>query len=476
MADAPAKPSKRTSAAIWGSAAGLLGVGAALIRSKVVAVRLGPEGSGLTAEALQYATLALTPATLALGPAFLRALATSPRRGPIINQAFALYLLLSAIGVVASVSLVLLTAEQILPSVLIVALIWMLFQNAMGLATQPLLASDRFKSLGIVNIVSAVLVTSGVAVGLLFGGVFEQLAGAAVGAAGAYLIAIWVARGASEGIPRPNQLPTRTFFREAIKTGATGLIAGLAMQGALIATRTAALDAGGPALVGQFQAAWAISTTYFGLLLGGMLGYSFPRFAAASGSGELEAEMNDALRFCGKVVPPLLILAVVLRRETIHVLYDDRFSVAAEILGYQLAGDVLKATSWVLAGPLLVRAQLRAYLVTETVAAISLAALSVVFTRLWGPTGLGLAYLVTYGIYAVVVAVAISRTFGTRTFGKELLFSALFAGLALTLNALTKETSILSSVLVAATLIAIALGPLRAQILTRLRAKSGATD
>src|SRR5262245_20302493 len=84
--DAAATPSEPVEMGIGSAAAlGLIGAAAGLgftiLRSKVTAVILGPEGFGKAAQILQLVTVANLPATMVTGAALMSSVAEASKRG-----------------------------------------------------------------------------------------------------------------------------------------------------------------------------------------------------------------------------------------------------------------------------------------------------------------------------------------------------------------------------------------------------------
>jgi O-antigen/teichoic acid export membrane protein len=208
----------------------------------------------------------------------------------------------------------------------------------------------------------------------------------------------------------------KAFARDALVLGATALISGYYGQLVFTVIRLTLARVGGEALGasynGNFQAASTIGTTYFTLVLGSLGNFFLPRFAAAADAEELTSHVRRAEAFVLRVAPSVLLVAVLFRRDVIGLLYSDRFEIATSILGFTLAGDLLRAMSWTSAAPLLVRKQVRAFFVTETVGAILATGFNVPLIHLLGPQGAGVAYVATYAGYALFCAFVLKRTCG----------------------------------------------------------------
>lgn len=408
-----ASPTIATAAGL-GVLTSLFGVAASVARSKATALFLGPIGIGISAEIQQLATLALVPIAVFSGPALHQALAREQR-----NQSEP-----RAVSAAASWSVVfglIFAALATLSSPLLLPKTWgseqhlLVFLSCVGLiaagfnnvVTSMFVFEARLAITTRLQIITAALsAVSVVVLTAVFGLVGQFIAFAAT----PLLVLPWILRsvGASERWPRPfHAFFDREFLLSAFKVGTASLVAAAALQGALFAIRWILERAGGPELNGQFQASWSIGSIYLSMILGGIGTFAFPRYAAAQTPEALQIEVDRTAHFVARFAPPIIVLAIAYSDIGVRLLYSDRFDTAMEILKWQFAGDFAKCLAWVYAGPLLFRMRIRAFLVTELIAAVVLATSAYLLVSLDGPRGVGQAYLITQAIYLPIVAVAL---------------------------------------------------------------------
>jgi PST family polysaccharide transporter len=197
------------------------------------------------------------------------------------------------------------------------------------------------------------------------------------------------------------------FMRRAVAAGAVTLVSQASMQYSLFVIRGELAARGGDELNGQYQAASSMGSVYLSVLLGSLGSYFYPRFARARTAADLQVEVDRAAKFVSTLAIPVVMVALVLSDLVVPLLYSSKFETATSILRWQLAGDTAKCLSWVFAGPLLYQSKLRAYVVTEVIAAALLGSLSVLLLRVSGVVGLGQAYFLTYFVYLAVSVVAL---------------------------------------------------------------------
>jgi len=87
----------------------------------------------------------------------------------------------------------------------------------------------------------------------------------------------------------------------------------------------------------------------------------------------------------------------------IPLFYSAKFHPAAELLEWQLIGDLFKFSSWTMSFVILARCSSMMYFFTESVAGVTLFMTSWLGMRWFGLPGLGMSFLVTYVVYYTVV-------------------------------------------------------------------------
>ncbi len=131
-----------------------------------------------------------------------------------------------------------------------------------------------------------------------------------------------------------------------LKLGMPLMSAGLLTLITQLAVRSIVLREFGLEASGYFQAAWAISFTYVGFVLNAMAMDYFPRLTTAISDHERARRLvNEQAEMALLLAGPLLMAMITLAPWVIHLLYAESFSPAAEILRWQVLGDILKVAS-----------------------------------------------------------------------------------------------------------------------------------
>jgi PST family polysaccharide transporter len=408
-----------------------------MVRSKVVALTIGPAGFGVFAEVQQLATLTGVLAGVTSGPALLAAVAKAKSAGDYdavrrtTGTAVVLGLLLS----LPAVLLVPLLVNTVLLTPIPNLAGWALlagFGFAIGTATQAMITMftgvSGLRWMFRANVAVALGSTVPFVALVVAFGLRGQFLALPVGATLVVVAVHWLARRAEL---RPRLGWDSGFVRIAFRVGGTGLVASLLTQVVVTSARLSLEWTGGEQLGaannGQYQAAYAISAQYFSVVLTGLSAYFFPRYVAAKDSAALSDEVHSAASFVMRWGLPLLLVAIVVRVPLIRLFYADEFQGAASLLGFQLAGDVAKGVAWAYAGPLLLRGNIRGFLITEGAYAVVGTASMVVLVRMLGLDGAGLAYTVSYCLY-LIVAVGVAKRFeGVATSMRHVVWPILVA-------------------------------------------------
>ena len=408
-----------------GSALGAL-MGMATI--KLLAITLGPSGTGFYSLLKQLVQACITVATLNSQSAVVQAIAARQDRDGRARYLGTTVRILS--GAIAMMAIAMLAgadqlARQILPS-----------------APEQFALAIRYAVCAVVTGSVATFLAGVInghrALGVL---VLGQVCGALAALAVAGPVATWTASGgeamlvvllaASQAIAllvyacwavRTGVACELNPFKHAIDfpalrhffsiSGAT-LLTGLATTATMLAVRALVARTHGLEGAGLFDAAYTISASYIGLLLGGFGTYYMPALAATKDPAERVIFMRRMLLLTVLASSPLLAGLALFRDAIIPMLYSDQYAGAADVLRFFIVGDFLKASAWVFAYLAIAFPNLRMLLVCDLswnagFLLFSLAALNAGLPL----SALGIAYAVLYAMYLLAVAIYAARAHG----------------------------------------------------------------
>ena len=161
-----------------------------------------------------------------------------------------------------------------------------------------------------------------------------------------------------------------------------------------------AMSLGLPA-AGYWQASWKISEIYLSLVTTTLSLYYLPRIAEIKTPTELKKEIIKVYRFVMPIVLAGATAIYLVRDFIIQALFTADFLPMRELFSWQLAGDVVKIGSWVLAYVMLGRAMVKVFVMTEITFSISFVVLSWWFIAQYGLIGVSIGYAINYCCYWV---------------------------------------------------------------------------
>jgi len=123
----------------------------------------------------------------------------------------------------------------------------------------------------------------------------------------------------------------------------------------------------GSSALGQFQAAWTVSMTYLGFVLGAMGTDYYPRITAAIHDHDAVNRMvNEQTEVALLLAGPVLLAMLALAPWLIELLYSRAFADAVVLLRWQVLGDLLKIAAWPMGFIILAAGDGRTFMLTET--------------------------------------------------------------------------------------------------------------
>jgi enterobacterial common antigen flippase len=169
----------------------------------------------------------------------------------------------------------------------------------------------------------------------------------------------------------------------------------------------------GPDNVGYFRAATSVSVTYLSFLITAMAQDYFPRVSAVSDQPRALCDLiNSQQRLILLLGVPIILGTLTMVPLLIPLVYSLRFAPTVEILEWQLIGDFFKFSSWTMSYVILARASSTTYFLVELVSGVTTLATSWLGIHLFGLTGLGMSFAVTYIIYYLIAWAILRRNIG----------------------------------------------------------------
>lgn len=213
---------------------------------------------------------------------------------------------------------------------------------------------------------------------------------------------------------------------EMLKLGLLLSIQHLLSQGSVYLVRNYVSQTGGLEQVGLYSAGTTIVNMYLGLVFTAMATDYFPRLAATKSVNE----MSDAIRSQAEIAlimfAPIIIAFVVFIKPVILILYSDKFIPVESMLYWAMSGTLIKAMAWSLSYSILAKANAKVFFYNEVIAITYTFVLNMFGYKYFGLAGFGMSVLVSYILYFLQMHLMATKYFHFN-FGRNLwiLFVAL---------------------------------------------------
>jgi O-antigen/teichoic acid export membrane protein len=212
-----------------------------------------------------------------------------------------------------------------------------------------------------------------------------------------------------------------TFWRGKgmVELGMTSVFTGLTTTASAYLIRLVISKDMGLVELGLFQAAWGISMVYLQMVFTAMGSDYYPRLVAVCHE---ETQTNQVINEQSKITlllaGPMVIVFMSFADIIIRLLYSGTFDGAVVILEWQLLGTLFKAYTWPFGFLLPAKNLSKWFIFTELFWNVLFLTLCYCFVNRFGIEVTGIAYFITYVIYFGLVY-AICRTQGKYYWTKD---------------------------------------------------------
>lgn len=185
-----------------------------------------------------------------------------------------------------------------------------------------------------------------------------------------------------------------------IKMGFMISLSGLVSLGVAYILRIYISNSGGVAQVGLYNAGFAILNTYVGMVFTAMSKDYYPRLSEIAHSNELSRQsINQQAEIAVLILAPIILIFLVFINFFITLLYSDKFLAINDMIHWAALGIFFQAASWSIAFILLAKGASNLFFWNELIAAAYLLGFNILGYHLGGLTGLGISFLVSYFVY-----------------------------------------------------------------------------
>ena len=414
---------------------------AALLRAKVLAAWLGPQGTGVMAQLASLTQVLVPLATLGVGNGVVALIAEARARGDLARVARIQRTTLALCWVMGcAIALAAALGSPWLARAIYEGgeYFWIV---VVGAATVPLsaVASLRismlqgYEAIREMALLNALIAALGIATILplawffgVTGAVLQLLAVAAAyvwlstramrpysakaraaetmepGAAAAPVMtgAPGAGRGAASTPRRP--LLDRSLLPALIRYGGSSLLVGLSSTLTLLILRSVLVKKLGLADNGIYQVCVGISGLYMPMILNSITATVWPQIAAAPDSAKMGETMRQAVRLSFLLQTGVAATVLIAAPVAVPLLYSDRFVPALALLPIQLLGDFFRNGAWMFGVWLVPRNRLRPWVLFDVVYAVVFLGSFLLLVDRLGLRSVVVAYLAAHVSHALL--------------------------------------------------------------------------
>jgi O-antigen/teichoic acid export membrane protein len=163
---------------------------------------------------------------------------------------------------------------------------------------------------------------------------------------------------------------------------------------------------GGVEQVGLYNAGFAIINTYVALIFNAMATDYYPRLSAISHDNSLcRQAINQQAEIALLILAPIVIIFFVFINWVVILLYSKQFLAVNIMIYWAALGMFFKAASWSIAFIFLAKGTSKLFFWNELIANLYVLAFNILGYHFMGLTGLGISFAVSYLLYLVQVYV-----------------------------------------------------------------------
>jgi O-antigen/teichoic acid export membrane protein len=198
----------------------------------------------------------------------------------------------------------------------------------------------------------------------------------------------------------------RTFAegREMLKMGFIISLTGLITFGVTYLVRIFISHNGGIAKVGLYNAGFAIINTYVGLVFTAMGTDYYPRLSGVAHDNiKAKETINQQMEISILILAPILMVFLVFINWVAILLYSTKFIEVNGMIHWAALGMFFKAASWAIAFILLAKGASKIFFWNELIGNIYILLFNILGYKLGGLEGLGISFLIGYFVYFIQI-------------------------------------------------------------------------
>jgi antigen flippase len=414
----------KSSALIGGSS--LINILVGILRTKVMALLLGPAGIGLIGVYGSVQNLVQTLAGMGINSSGVRQIAEAAasqekeriaktaavlRRTSIVLGALGTVLLAAFAPVISKLSFGN-SEHAAMIAILSVAVFFGLVSGAQGALVQGMRRIRDMAKMSILGTVFGAIISILLVCWLRENGIVPSLVAIA---AMSILTSWWYSRKIQVPKVPVGALEVRREVAELLKLGLAFMASSFLTLAAGYAVRVIVLRQAGLNAAGLYQSAWTLGGTYVGFILGAMGADFYPRLTAiAKDNTECNRLVNEQAEVGLLLAAPGILGTITFCSLVVTLLYSTKFSAAVSVLRWFCLGTMMQVITWPLGFILLAKGAARLFLIVDGLWVMVNVGLSWFCVKLFGLPGAGVAFFAAYLIHLMVLYPIVRKLTGFR--------------------------------------------------------------
>lgn len=170
---------------------------------------------------------------------------------------------------------------------------------------------------------------------------------------------------------------------------------------------------GGIVDVGLYVAGAAIVNNYVGMVFTAISTDYYPRLASVNKDNEkCKVLVNEQGEIATLILTPLLTICVVFMPIAIRILYSDEFMGANDYIVWAVCGMLFKLVSWVVGFMFVAKSESKLFAANEFSVSVYGLILAILGYTAMGIEGIGISFLIKFIIYAIVTYMIAHKRYG----------------------------------------------------------------
>jgi antigen flippase len=417
----------KSSALIGGSQ--VLNIAIGIVRTKAMAVLLGPTGYGLFGLYGSVSTLAQSIAGMGVNSSGVRQIAAAVGTGDTERIALTTIVLrrtsvvLGFLGAVLllvfsrQVSAITFGTDQHAPAVclLSIAVFFQLISWGQDALIQGMRRIADLAKMQVLGAFFGTLLSIPMVYFLRERGVVPSLVGVAL----MYLtVSWWYSRKVCIQTPAITASKIAKEAAALLKLGSAFMATGFMTMGIAYAVRIMVLRKVGFAATGYYQSAWTLGGLYMGFILQAMGADFYPRLTAVANDNiACNRLVNEQTRVGLLLGGPGVLATLTFAPLVIALFYSAKFGAAVEVLRWICLGAVLQVITWPIGYIILAKGRQLIYFTTQLAWTLASLGLAYVCVTYWGLNGAGIAFFGSCIFFGLVEYPVVHRLSGFRWSG-----------------------------------------------------------